>query len=431
MGKGLTAAFCATIKEPGKYVDAGGLMLSVSPTGSKRWVQRLMVQKKRRDLALGGYPALGLAEAREIAAENQKIARAGGDPAAARAEDARKAEAERRRLEAVPSFQEATERMLVAQLSRLSNRKHRQQWANTLRDYAFPVLGHKKVSEIGVNDVAAALSPIWAEKHETASRLRGRIERVLAFSIVHGWRDEPNPARWKNNLDLLLSAPAEATQVQHRPAVKIEEMPEWFAALQQREGFSARALELAALAWARSGEVRGATWREIDLERRLWVIPAERMKMRKEHRVPLSDAAIGLLRGLPQIEGTDLVFPGARGGALSDMSLSAVMRRMNAAKVEVDLAAGVPEVDCGWLDQISRRPAVPHGLRSTARDWAGRSCYPRDLAERALAHSVGSAVEAAYARDTLVEQRRPMMDAWAAFLTSSTTAAASGLRAIR
>lgn len=419
MGK-LTAAFCATVKEPGKYGDADGLMLAVSPKGAKRWVQRIVIRGKRRDLALGAFPQVGLAEARRIADENRRVARAGGDPTV-----------EAQRQAGIPTFAQAAEDLLAVQLKKFSNPKHRQQWENTLREYALPVLGQMRVDEIGVSDVARALEPIWTAKHETGSRLRGRIEKVLALAIVRGWRPEPNPARWANNLDLMLSAPAEATRVQHRPALRIEDTPAWFLELRKRQGFSARALEFAALCWSRSGEVRGATWSEIDLQRRIWTIPAERMKMGREHVVPLSNAAVGLLRGLPRVEGTDHVFPSGKGDALSDMALSAVMRKMHSAKVECDMATGIPETEAGWLDPRSRRPAVPHGLRSTARDWAGREGYPRELAEHALAHAVGNAVEAAYHRDTLAEQRRGMMSDWSRYLAGESSAAAGGISGLR
>jgi integrase len=237
------------------------------------------------------------------------------------------------------------------------------------------------------------LSPIWTTKTETATRLRQRIEAVLDYATVHGLRSGPNPAAWKGNLDKVLAKPAKLKKVQHHRALPIDEMPAFVDALRQREGMLARCLEFVVLTACRSGEARGARWSEIDLAAKLWTIPPERMKAGKPHRVPLSAEALAVLEALPRIAGTDLVFPAPRGGQLSDMALLAVMRRMG--------------VD-----------AVPHGMRSTFRDWCSeRTAYPRDVAEMALAHAIGDKVEAAYRRGELLEKRRRMMADWASFVT--------------
>jgi integrase len=238
------------------------------------------------------------------------------------------------------------------------------------------------------------LEPTWTTKTETASRVRGRVESVLDWAKVRGYRNGENPARWRGHLDKLLPAPKKIAKVEHHPAVPVKKVAEFYTALRERSGTAARALEFALLTAARSGEVRGASWAEIDLDAKLWVVPAERMKAKKEHRVPLSSAAMKLLQGLPRMEGSDLLFPAARGGQLSDMSLTAVMRRMG-------------------LD------SVPHGLRSTFRDWVAECTnYPRELAERALAHTLTNAVEAAYHRSDVLEKRRTLMQDWAKFLAT-------------
>lgn len=265
------------------------------------------------------------------------------------------------------------------------------------------------VGDIVVQDVQRVLKPIWDVRHETASRLRGRIELVLAWATVNGHRTGDNPARWGGNLKELLPIPVQAAKGDNQPALSLSDAAAWFAALRQREGMGSRALEFLTLCASRSGEVRGATWDEIDLKAGLWTIPAARMKMEREHRVALTAEAVALLKALPRFEGNPLVFPAARGGMLSDMTLSATMRRLH----EAELAEGRK----GWLDRQSRRPAVPHGLRSTFRDWAAEHTeYPRDIAEIALAHRVGSEVERAYRRGDMVEKRRAMMADWAKFL---------------
>ena len=229
------------------------------------------------------------------------------------------------------------------------------------------------------------------------------------WATVAGHRTGDNPARWAGNLKELLPAAAKVAKSDNQPALALDDAPRWFADLRTREGFGARALEFAALAASRSGEVRGALWSEIDLDKGLWVIPAARMKMDREHRVPLSDAALALLKALPRAEGADLVFPALRGGALSDMTLSATMRRMHQAEVDAQRP--------GYLDRVSKRPAVPHGLRSTFRDWvAERTNYPGEMAEVALAHRISNAVEASYRRGDMIEKRRGMMAAWNDFL---------------
>lgn len=389
-----------------------GLYLQVTPKNGKTWILRMRIGDRRRDIGLGGFPTVTLAQAREKARDARAKVEAGIDPVEERAANRAKLVAARRRG---MLFSEAVEKALGAKLDAFKNEKHRKQWRATLDTYAMPELGPMAVQDITVQDVLRVLQPIWAGKTETAARLRGRVEAVLAWATVSGHRTGDNPARWGGNLKELLPPPSAIKQSDNQPALALGDAPAWFADLQGREGFGARALEFAALTAARSGEVRGAVWDEIDLEAAIWTIPAARMKMKREHRVPLTPLAVALLNALPRLDGTALVFPAARGGQLSDMTLSATMRRMHEAAKQ---KAGGAD-DAGYLDPRNKRPAVPHGLRSTFRDWAAeKTQYPGDMAEVALAHRISSAVEAAYRRGDMVEKRRRMMADWADFLTA-------------
>lgn len=379
-----------------------GLLMQITPTDARSWVLRTMVGSKRREIGLGGFPDVTLAQARERAREAKDAIRQGIDPV----EQRRVARAALVALHARGlTFEKAMEAYLEVKLAEFDNDKHRKQWRQSLDAYAVPVLGQMKVADINVHDIAGALEPIWQTKTETASRLRGRIEAVLAWATVKGHREGDNPARWKGNLDAILPKPAKVAKQEHHPALALSDADAWFKDLRDRDGIATRALEFLALTAARSGEVRGAIWSEIDFGAGLWTIPAERMKAGREHRVPLTAEAMALLGSLPRMQGGDLVFPAARGGALSDMALSACMKRINEAR------------DGGYLDPRSGRPAVPHGIRSTFRDWAAeRTEYPSEMAEISLAHTVGGAVERAYRRGDQMEKRRAMMADWAGFL---------------
>lgn len=398
------------LKHPGgshnvTYAVGGvaGLLLQLTPKGGRSWVLRVSVAQKRREIGLGGFPDVSLAQARDLAREAKASIRSGTDPVEERKTlKASLAAAQRRGL----TFEEAAERYLSVKLEEFKNPKHRQQWTNTLQTYALPQIGKMLVEDITVQDVLRVLQPIWQTKTETASRVRARIEAILSWATVAGHRSSDNPARWAGNLKEMLPAPTKLAQPTHQPAIQIEDAPRWFSALRQRKGNGARSLEFAALTASRSKEVRGAQWDEINWNSALWIIPAARMKMSREHRIPLSEQAIALLEALPRFEGSPLIFTAPRGGELSDMTLSKTMKRLH----EADLAAG----GHGFVDRVSKRPAVPHGLRSTFRDWvAERSDYPGDMAEIALAHKVGNAVEAAYRRGDMVEKRRKMMADWA------------------
>lgn len=386
-----------------------GLYLQLTPGGGRSWVLRILVGAKRRDIGLGSFPTVTLAQAREKAREAREKIERGVDPVEERkAAKAALVAAQSRGL----TFDNATAHYLAAKLDAFKNAKHRQQWQNTLSQYATPILGKMMVQDIAVQDVLRVLQPLWTEKTETASRLRGRIESVLSWATVAGHRTGDNPARWAGNLKELLPAPSKVAKEGNQPALTIDDAPRWYAALRKREGMGARALEFLALTAARSQEVRGAEWAEIDLDNALWIIPAARMKMGREHRIPLTSEAVALLRALPRMKDNPLVFPAARGGQLSDMTVSAVMRRMN----DSDIAESGP----GFLDRVSKRPAVPHGLRSTFRDWvAERTNFPGEMAEVALAHKISNSVEASYRRGDMIEKRRRMMGHWSDFLANA------------
>lgn len=383
-----------------------GLHLQVSPNAGRSWVLRAMVGKKRRDIGLGGFPGVTLSQARDKAREARDKIERGLDPVEERkAAKAALVVAQRRGL----TFADAVDKALSSKLDAFKNAKHRQQWENTLAAYATPELGRMLVQDITTQDILRVLKPLWMEKTATASRLRGRIEAVLSWATVAGHRTGDNPARWAGNLKELLPPPSKVANEGNHPALALEDAPRWFAALQARDGFGARALEFAALTATRSQEVRGALWDEIDLKAAVWIIPGARMKMGKEHRVPLSSRAVNMLEALPRLKDNPFVFPAARGGQLSDMTLSATMKRMH----EAEVAKG----GTGFLDRTSKRPAVPHGLRSTFRDWVGeKTAYPGDMAEVALAHKISNAVEASYRRGDMIEKRRRMMGDWADFV---------------
>lgn len=327
---------------------------------------------------------------------------------------------ERREARAGLTFSEAVESYLAVKLDEFRNEKHRAQWRSTLDTYAKPNLGGKLVAHITLQDVLRVLEPIWQGKTETASRLRGRIEAVLSWATVAGHRAGDNPARWKGNLSEVLPKPAKVAKADNQPALAPSDAPRWWASLSQREGMAARALEFLTLTAARSGEVRGMEWGEVDLKVATWTIPATRMKAGREHRVPLTAQALAILETLPTRDDSPFVFHAPKSGPLSDMSISAVMRRIQESEVEAGRA--------GFLDPRNKRPAVPHGLRSTFRQWAAEQGYPRDMAELALAHFIGSEVERAYQRSDMLERRRDMMSAWGDLLNGNAATAPNVVR---
>jgi len=349
----------------------------------------MKVGNKRREMGLGAYPEITLAAAHEKARECREQIRQGIDPVIAKREI--KARLIASQGNAV-TFDQAVTRFMKGKVKEFSNAKHAAQWLSTLNTYASPVIGNMIVADIELSHILKVLEPEWTTKTETMSRLRGRIENVLSWATVHKYRKGDNPARWIGNLAAVLPKPTKVSTVNHHAALPWKDLPAFMPLLRERQGIAARALEFLILTAARSGEVRGATWQEIDFQEKLWIIPAERMKAKAEHRVPLSTDVVALLRSLPRFENCEYVFAAPRGGSLSDMSISAVLKRM--------------KVD-----------AVPHGFRSTFRDWASESTsYPHDVCEMALAHTIVSSVEAAYRRGDLLEKRRRMMNDWSNFI---------------
>jgi integrase len=387
-----------------------GLLLQVTPGEAKSWILRIVIGGARRSIGLGAYPEIGLASARDKAREARAKIEAGIDPIEER-KAARAALAAARRRNLV--FSEATALWIEAKLSDRPE-KSRKAALSALQRHAFPEIGDMLVQDISAQDVLRALAPVWAEKPDTAVKLRSHIEATLTYATVAGHRTGDNPARWGGNLKELLTVSRGRSG--NFPAVQLGQLASFWAELSQREGMGALALRFACLCASRSGEVRGATWEEIDLASGIWTIPAARMKAGAMHRVPLSHAAMDILRRVPRLQGAPWVFPSATGKKMSDMSVSAVMRRMQAHAEEAAMTKGQPIDKAGWRDQKTGRPAVPHGLRSSFRDWAAEKGFDRDMAEIALAHQVGSEVERAYRRSDMLERRRAMMAAWADFL---------------
>lgn len=387
------------LTEPGLHFvgEVPGLALQVLPSGARTWILRITIAGRRREMGLGGYPEISLADARTLARQARQKVREGVDPIEERraARSALLASAGK-----IMTFEDACDALIASKQVEWKNPKSRDQWRATLESYAYPHIGRLSVADIELSHILNVLQPIWTRIPETASRLRGRIEAVLDWATVSGYRSGLNPARWRGHLDKKLPQPSKLKARRnerigsdgHHAAMPIAVAPTFMLQLRKAEGMGARALEFAILTAARSGEVRGATWNEIDLDSGVWVVPASRMKGSKEHRVPLSEAASEMLKTLPRMAGTDFVFPAPRGGKLSDMALGAVLRRMKIA-------------------------ATAHGFRSTFRDWVGeRTAYPGEMAEMALAHAIGSKVEAAYRRGDMFERRRKLMEDWASFL---------------
>jgi integrase len=417
------------LTDPGRHSDGrSGLHLYVRaaarPDAEPRrsWVLRYRFAGRRPDMGLGDYPSVSLAEARRAATAARALIRAGQDPLAARRAAALAAGEARAR-----TFRAAAEALLADKERGWRNAKHRAQWRSTLDRYAFPELGEKPVLAITTDDVLRVLRPVWERAPETASRLRGRIEAVLDAARAKGWRDGENPARWKGHLAHHLPKPRKVKPVQHHPALPWQRVGAFMAALGERDGMAALALRFAILTAARTGEVRGMRWRELDLDARVWTVPGARMKAGRTHRVPLSDQAAAVLAEVAAITGRKpdgLVFTTDGRRRLSDMTISAVIRRMNADAADDD-ADAPPR----WRD-AEGRAIVPHGFRSTFRDWAGETrAEPREVVERCLAHTIKDKTEAAYARGDLLERRRPLMNAWGAFCTAPAAGKVKRLRA--
>ncbi|MHC2584189.1 tyrosine-type recombinase/integrase [Bradyrhizobium diazoefficiens] len=379
MASKLTARKVETAKS-GKYSDGGNLYLIVSETGARKWVLRFTWRGRAKEMGLGSADSVPLADAREKAASARRQIARGLNPIE-----------ERKRTGGIPTFGEMADDVREALSAGFRNEKHKAQWKSTLETYAAP-LRAKPVDTITTDDVLAVLKPIWTGKAETASRVRGRIEKVLDAAKAKGYRDGENPARWRGHLDHLLPKPSKLARGHHL-AMPYEKVATFVADLREREATAALALELCILTAARSGEVLGMQWSEIDLDKKVWTVPAERMKAGREHRVPLSSRVVAILRQLEKLKAGNFVFPGqSRNKPLSNMAMEMMLRRM---KIE---------------------DATVHGFRSTFRDWAGNvTTFPREVTETALSHVIGDKAEQAYRRSDALEKRRKLMEAWAAY----------------
>jgi integrase len=375
----LTARKVETAKA-GKYSDGGNLYLIVSDTGTRKWVMRFTWRGRAREMGLGTPATVSLGEAREKAAQARRMVAQGLDPIH-----------ERKRTGGVPTFGEMADQVREALSAGFRNAKHKAQWKTTLATYAAP-LGDKPIDTITTDDVLAVLKPIWTTKAETASRVRGRIEKILDAAKAKGYRQGENPARWRGHLDHLLSKKSKLTRG-HHAAMPYDQVAAFVGRLRESDSVGALALEFCILTAARSGEVLSARWSEIDSDKKIWTVPANRMKAGREHRVPLPERAVAILKQLAEIRTGDFVFPGQRGDRpLWSVTMNMTLRRMKADTITV------------------------HGFRSSFRDWAGNeSHFPRDLIETALAHVIGDKAEQAYRRSDALEKRRKLMEAWASY----------------
>ena len=383
----LTALAVTRKKKPGHYGDGGGLWLQISRSGTKSWVFRYTLNGKSREMGLGAVHTVSLAEAREAAQDKRKLVHEGTDPI-----EARNSHEAQVRLEAAKAvtFDSCAEKYIAAHEAGWRNEKHIAQWRATLKTYAGPVFGSLPVQAVDTGLVMKVLEPIWTEKTETASRIRGRIESVLDWATTRGYRQGENPARWRGHLENLLPRPAKVSSVTHHAALPYAEVRAFMEALKGQEGIAGEALAFLILTATRTSETLGATWDEIDMDKRMWSIPAGRIKARREHRVPLSPPSMRILRKRLKERLNNFVFPGGRPDQpLSNMALLAVLRRMK------------------------RYGITTHGFRSSFRDWcAEQTAYPREVAEMALAHAISDKVEAAYRRGDLFKKRQQLMEEW-------------------
>lgn len=383
----LSAKAVEKAKRPGYFCDGGGLYLQVSATLSKSWIFRFARDGKTREMGLGSERDVTLAAARAKAGEARRQLGDGVDPIAAR--DGLRAQERLQRIGTI-AFRTCAEKYIAAHRSGWRNEKHAQQWTATLETYAYPVIGDVAVRDVDTELVLRVVEPIWAKKPETASRVRGRIERILDWARVRGYRTGENPARWRGHLDKLLPKPSKVQKVEHHAALPYDELPAFMVDLRKQEGTAARALEWLILNASRTAEVIGAKPQEVDAGKGVWTIPGERMKAGKEHRVPLSSRALAIAGEQPK---SGYLFPGGVAGQpLSNMAMLELLKRMG------------------------RDGLTVHGFRSTFKDWASEcTTYQNELTEMALAHAIGSKVEAAYRRGDLFEKRRQLMADWSKY----------------
>ena len=382
--------------KPGRYADGGGLQLLVKKSGSRSWVYRYMLKGKSREKGLGqaGPGGVSLADARDLAAALRLKVRAGIDPLEEQQQQAAAllAAAQAAKIAGV-TFKAVAEAHIAANEAGWRNDKHRQQWKNTLASYVYPSIGEIAVAEIGTAHVLQILEPIWQAKPETASRIRGRIEAVLDAAKARGYREGENPARWRGHIATILP-PRSRLKRGHHKALAYDDLPTFIQTLRGRQAIAALALEFTVLTAARTSEVLGAKWGEVDLSKAIWTVPGDRMKAGREHRVPLSPRAVEILE-TTKLLGSEELFPSRDGGRLSSMAMTMLLRRMGA-------------------------DGTVHGFRSAFRDWAAECTgYAHEVAEMALAHSIESKVERAYRRGDLFDKRRRLMDDWAAYCATN------------
>ena len=400
----LTALQVAKLSKPGLYGDGGGLTLQITPAGVKSWLHRYMIGGKSFAMGLGPTHTVDLAEARRKALEGRRLLLDGVNPLLARNQQQVAAKLAETNM---MTFDQCAEAYIQAKKPSWKNAKHAKQWSSTLKTYASPVFGAAPVADVDTGLVVKCLAPIWESKTETATRVRGRIESVLGWATTSGYRTGENPARWKGHLENLLATISKVRRTKNHPALPWQQAGAFVHALRAQAGVAALALEFLVLTACRSGEVRGALWAEFDLDGRLWTIPAARMKGAREHQIPLSDPAVRILAALPK--DSDIVFPGTKGQALSDMSLTAVVRRMGRRH--------------DWVDADGARVTV-HGFRTTFRMWAAEMTnYPREVAEHSLAHQLPDAVERAYQRGSQFTKRTSLMSDWAVYCSTLKTEA--------
>ncbi|MDU2408986.1 tyrosine-type recombinase/integrase [Acinetobacter junii] len=414
--KELSALSVAKIKATGRHSVGGvdGLYLNVEGN-SRVWILRVVVGKRfdkdgklkphRRDIGLGPYPEVSLAEARAKATELRLQIRNGIDPIAHKQEQLEKQRIQQLRNK---TLRECAKVVIANKTRELKNEKHIGQWSSTLETYIYPTLGNLSISTITKVDIAEALKPIWIEKNETAKRIRGRIETIFDYAKAMGYFEGDNPAEWKGNLEPILGNLKQESRP--HPSLPYEQVAEFIQHLRQKKGISPKALEFAILTACRSGEVFGALWKEIDFKNNVWIIPKERMKAEKEHRVPLSPEAISLLESIQEFpQPQDFIFPAPRSSEmLSDMSLTTLIKRMHKQKQQ--------ENGLGYIDPKQNRVITTHGFRSTFRDWsADKTDYPREVCEHVLAHKLPDEVEAAYLRGAYLGKRKGLMEDWAKF----------------
>jgi integrase len=414
----LTAAKVKALEKPDDYLDGRGLYLQVRNKTSKSWLLKYSMFKKAREMGLGSAFDFSLAEAREMRDRYRKLVKTGIDPI-----EHRKAEQAARLAVNAKSvtFKQAAERFIAANLAGWKNVKHADQWGATLETYAYPIIGALPVQSINTTLVLRVIEPIWATKSETASRVRGRIESIIGAAKARGEYLGENPAIWKGHLDKLLPKTSKVSRKRKQPALPYTELPAFVQDLQARDGFAAAALEFQILTAVRPGNAVKARWTEIDRKAAEWTIAEEDMKGEKgeemEHKVPLSAAALAVLDRMEKFRSGEYIFFSGNGRPLSDAAEAALIDRMN----EANAAAGKPK----WMDPKQKREIVPHGFRSTFRDWAAERGYQDAVAEAALAHKVPDAVIAAYKRTTFFELRKKLMDDWATFATSDPTRSAT------